>query len=61
MVSSTGKPRKMILLALQRQLTQLRQRVEALGDLRELNAAIERNQGKHLIPWETAKKELGLD
>ncbi len=26
-----------------------------------LNAAIERNKGKKLIPWAQAKKELGLD
>ena len=31
-----------------------------LGDLRDLNAAIERNAGKPGIQWEQAKKQLGL-
>jgi len=43
------------------ELVRLRERVEDLEDLRELNAAIARNKGKKLVPWEAAKKELGLD
>jgi hypothetical protein len=43
-----------------RQLQRLRRRVEDLEDLHDLNAAIERNAGKPGIPWERAKKELGL-
>jgi hypothetical protein len=39
----------------------LRQRVEDLEDLRELNEAISRNQGKKLVPWADAQKELGLE
>jgi len=31
-----------------------------LEDLRDLNAAIERNSGKPGIPWNQVKKELGL-
>ncbi len=38
----------------------LRKRVEDLEDLRDLNASIDRNAGKPGIPWEQAKKELGL-
>ncbi len=45
---------------LHRELVELRQRVEDLEDLRELNQAIERNCNKRLVPWAKAKKELGL-
>ncbi len=41
-------------------ITKSRKRVENLEDLRDLNAAIDRNAGKSGIPWERAKKELGL-
>ncbi|SPE51247.1 hypothetical protein SBV1_130116 [Verrucomicrobia bacterium] len=40
------------------ELNRLRQRVEDLEDLRELNDAILRNRGKRLIPWNEAKKGL---
>jgi len=43
------------------ELVRLRERVEDLEDLRELNAAIARNKGKKLVPWAAAKKELGLE
>ena len=49
------------LRSLQEELQALRERVEDLEDLRELNAAIARNRGKRLIPWATAKRDLGLD
>ncbi len=52
---------RLTLQAIHEELRQLRERVEDLEDLRELNAAIQRNKGKKLIPWEQAKKELGLD
>ena len=42
-------------------LRELRDTLEDLEDRLELNAAIERNKGKKSIPWEQAKKELGLD
>jgi hypothetical protein len=45
---------------LQRQILELRRRVEDLEDLRELNQAIERNGARPLVPWAKAKKELGL-
>jgi hypothetical protein len=41
-------------------MTQLRARVEELEDLRDLNAAIARNKGKPGIPWDQAKRELGI-
>ena len=43
------------------ELNRLRQRVEDLEDLRELNEAIVRNRRKRLIPWDEAKKGLGLE
>ena len=49
------------LRSLHEELRRLRERVEDLEDLRELNAAIARNTGKKLIPWEQAKKELELE
>ena len=42
------------------ELARLTDRVEDLEDARELDAAIWRNGGKPLIPWEQAKKEIGL-
>ena len=42
------------------ELQRLRQRVEDLEDLRDLDSAIERNAGKPGIPWDQVKKELGL-
>ncbi len=39
-------------------LNRLRERVEDLEDLRELNEAIARNKGKPLIPWDDVKKGL---
>ena len=43
------------------ELNRLCQRVEDLEDLRELNEAIVRNRRKRLIPWDEAKKGLGLE
>jgi hypothetical protein len=34
--------------------------VEDLEDLRDLNAAIERNAGKPGVPWSEVKTDLGL-
>lgn len=42
------------------ELARLRDRVEDLEDARELDAAIRRNGDKPLIPWEQARKEIGL-
>ncbi len=49
------------LRCLQAELNNLRERVEDLEDLRELNEAIARNASKNLVPWQKAKKELGLE
>jgi hypothetical protein len=46
---------------LQQRLDKLQQRVEDLEDLRELEQAIAKNAGKPLVPWDKAKKDLGLD
>ena len=43
------------------ELARLRERVEDLEDARELEAAIRRNGDKPLIPWDQAKKDLGLE
>ncbi len=43
------------------EVARLRQRVEDLEDARELDAAIRRNSDKPLVPWDEAKKELGLE
>ena len=42
------------------ELARLRDRIEDLEDARELDAAIQRNAGKPLIPWEQVKADLGL-
>ena len=41
-------------------VARLEQRVEDLEDLRDLEQAIEENEGKPLTPWEQAKTELDL-
>ena len=48
------------LRTLQAEVKWLRQRVEDLEDLRDLNEAIARNKGKPLIPWEEAKNDLDI-
>ena len=55
------KPGRITIKDLYLEVLRLRERVEDLEDLRELNAAIVRNKGKKLVPWATAKKDLGLD
>jgi hypothetical protein len=42
------------------ELARFRERVEDLEDARELDAAIQRNADKPLLPWEQARKEIGL-
>jgi cell division protein FtsB len=54
------KPKRVTLRRLSAQLIRLRKRVEDLEDLRDLNEAIARNNGKPGTPWEQARKELGL-
>jgi hypothetical protein len=52
------KPNRLTVRKLQSELQHLRRRVEDLEDLRDLNAAIERNAGKPGVPWEEVKREL---
>jgi len=62
-MNKTTQPRKAnrpTVRKLHSDLQRLRRRVEDLEDLRDLNAAIERNAGKPGIPWNDAKRELGL-
>ena len=40
------------------ELLRLRERVEDLEDLRDLNSAIERNAGKPGVPWEKICQEF---
>jgi phage-related protein len=47
--------RRITLRAVYEEVSRLRERVE------ELNEAIARNKGKRLIPWDEAKKGLGLE
>ena len=54
------KPIRPTVRELHSQLERLRRRVEDLEDLRDLNAAIERNAGKPGAPWSDIKRELGL-
>jgi hypothetical protein len=55
--SSRAKPS---LHRLSAEVTRLRARVLELEDIRDLNAAMARNQGKPGLPWAQAKKQLGL-
>jgi hypothetical protein len=54
------KPNRLTVRQLHSELQRLRRRVEDLEDLRDLNAAIERNESKPGIPWDEVKRELGL-
>ena len=63
MSKTLQKPRKKqpSFQSLQKELIQLRERVEDLEDLYELREAVERNAGKPGIPWKQVKAELELD
>ena len=52
--------KKVTIRQLHAELRRLRSRIEDLEDLRDLNAAIARNAGKPGIPWDHAKKQIGL-
>jgi hypothetical protein len=49
------------LRGLSQEVTRLRERVEELEDLRDLDAAVARNRGTPGVPWNKAKAALGLD
>ena len=54
------KPNRPTIRQLHSEFQRLRRRVEDLQDLRDLNAAIERNARKPGVPWNEVKRELGL-
>lgn len=55
------KPGKLTLQTVYTEMLRLRERVEDLEDLRELNAAIARNGKKKLVAWDSAKRLLDLE
>lgn len=55
------KPGKLTLHTIYSEMIRLRERVEDLEDLRELNAAIARNGKKKLVAWDSAKRQLDLE
>ena len=62
MESHQNKLRKLIKKhqALAKELLDLMEELEDAEDNRRLEAAIRRNKNRALIPWEEAKKRLGL-
>jgi len=54
------KPNRPTVRELHSELQRLRRRVDDLEDLRDLNAAIERNADKPGVPWSEVKRELGI-
>jgi len=59
-IEPATKSRKVTLRRLSAEVIRLRKRVEDLEDLRDLNEAIARNNGKPGTPWEQVRKELEL-
>ncbi len=59
--ATTEHPEPITLEKVYRELQTLRDRVEDLEDLYDLEEAIAENAGKPLFPWEEAKKDLMLD
>ena len=57
----TRKPVKLTLQSVHEEMLRLRERVEDLEDLRELNAAIARNGKKKLVAWDSARRLLDLE
>ena len=55
------KPGKLTLQSVYDEMLRLRERVEDLEDLRELNAAIARNGKKKLVAWDSAGRLLDLE
>ena len=55
------KPGKLTLQSIYGEMLRLREREEDLEDLRELNVSIARNGKKKLVPWDSAKRMLGLE
>ena len=55
------KPGKLTLETIYSEMLHLRERVEDLEDLHELNAAIARNGKKKLVAWDSAKRLFDLE
>jgi cell division protein FtsB len=60
-VEAPAKAKKRSLDQLASEVDHLRQRVEDLEDLRDLNDAIQRNGSKPLIPLAKVRKDLDLE
>jgi mRNA interferase RelE/StbE len=58
---ATPKSGKITLQSVYNEMLRLRERVEDLEDLRELNSAIARNGNKKLVAWDSAKISLELE
>ena len=61
MSNALQEPREPTLQELASEVSRLRERVEDLEDLRDLLVAEHAAYGRPGIPWDEAKKELGLD
>lgn len=59
-MSESATLEKSTLESLAAELGKLQERMEELEDLMELRVAVEQNQGKPGMPWETVKGELGI-
>ena len=59
--AAAHKSGKLTLQSLYDEMLRLRERVEDLEDLRELNAAIARNGKKKLVAWDSARRLLDLE
>ena len=55
------KSGKLTLQTVYAEMLRLRERVEDLEDLRELNEAIARNGKKKLVGWDSARRLLDLE
>jgi len=60
MSNALQEPREPTLRELASEVSPLRERVEDLEDLRDLLLAKHAAQGRPGIPWNQAKKELGI-
>ena len=61
--ATTAAPKagKLTLQSIYDEMLRLRERVEDLEDLRELNAAVARNGKRKLVAWDSAKRMLDLE
>lgn len=59
--ATIDNPEPLTLEKVYRELQILRERVEDIEDLHDLEEAVVENAGKPLIPWEEARKDIDLD